>query len=293
MKKVFAIIAIVGLLLAGYVVYPIVFEGERQVGVKYATPLPVEKSVPKADFGEIREKGPATAQAAPPMQAAPSESQITLEPFRKISYEAFISLEVEDVRGTAFQVISRASQLGGYVYLSEITSDYASVIVKVPASSLWDALNYYRKLGKVTQERLSAKDVTERILDLEARIRNAKAEEQRLLDLYEKATDVKDMLAIEDRLSSVRERIERLEAMKKALENMVDYSTVHVELRKPGKPVEPGPSDLEKLLRDAYRALMGSIYLIVVVGAALLPLIAIGLLLYGIYLLRRRRSELA
>ncbi len=287
MKKAILITVIAGLLVAGYVIYPIVFErakAETLEGAKAGAPPQVPLTITRAAkapvmTGELKE--------GRPMQAYPTSNEfLGVETFRKISYEAFITIEVEDVRGTAFQVISKASELGGYVYTSEVSSDYASVVVKVPADSLWDALNYYRRLGKVLQERLNAKDVTERILDLEARIRNAEAQEKRLLELYSKASDVKDMLTIEDRLSAVREKIERLKAMKKALENMVDYSTIHVELRKPGKHVEP--SDIEKLLGDAYKAFMGSIYIIVIVVAALLPVLIIGALIYVAYRLSRR-----
>ncbi len=285
MKKAILIIVVAGLLIAGYAIYPIVFEGSgagTTFGAKGAPNVPL--TITRAAKAPVIAGEP---KEGVPVQAYPTSNDLMIvETFRKISYEAFITVEVEDVREAAFQVISKASELGGYVYTSEVSSDYANVVVKVPADRLWDALNYYRRLGKVLQERLSAKDVTERILDLEARIRNAEAQEQRLLELYSKATDVRDMLAIEDRLSAVREKIERLKAMKKALENMVDYSTIHVELRKPGKHVEP--SDVEKLLRDAYKAFMGSIYIIVVLTATLLPVLIIGALVYVAYRLSRR-----
>ena len=282
-KIILFIIGVAILLLAGYVAYPIVFEkGSQKRGVSGIVPKPVP-----AETVEIT-----SSIRSPPEKGAPqtsfSTSELSLQTFREISYEMFLTIESDDVRKISFQVITIASSLGGYIFSSDITEDYAMVIVKVPADRMWDAINSYRKLGKILQERMSAKDVTDRILDIDARLKNAKAEEQRLLELYSKAKDVNDMLAIEDRLSAVRERIERLEAMKKALENMVDYTTIHVEIRKPGKEVRK-PSEWETLLRDAYRALMGSIYLIVVILAALLPIILIAAIIYWIYLLAFKR----
>src|SRR5690554_2091655 len=67
-------------------------------------------------------------------------------------------------------------------------------------------------------------DVSEQYYDLETRIRNQRALEQRYRDLLGEATQVKDILEIEKSLNEVRTNIERLEGQYKYLGSQIGYS---------------------------------------------------------------------
>ncbi len=212
----------------------------------------------------------------------------TFEVGRDISITVSMALEVEDVRNAANKVAQLTYSLGGYVKHSSVTKDGGYLTIKIPKSNLDDALPQLRSLGEVKLEEINTVDLTDALVDLEARLRNARAEEQRLLDLLNKAENVRDILEIENRLSAVRERIERLEAMRESMRNRVDYATVNVNLQKRGAgTTEKGFWD--KVIEDAGRALMGSIY-ILVVGTAFLaiPLLVASLAWIGY---RRLRSH--
>lgn len=79
--------------------------------------------------------------------------------------------------------------------------------------------------------REGSEDVTTQRVDVGARARSARAEEERLLAMLRDDTaSLADVLAVEARLATVRERIELLEATERELASRVELAHVHVRL---------------------------------------------------------------
>ncbi|GEM_PF-1494241 len=261
-----AVLIFLTLIIAGYLYYPEiwrefpegrpgeVFEGRGGYGSPVPQPAAVRTTTIAGGYG----KSSAGTDFIPG----------TFEVGREISVTVSMVLEVEDVRNAANKIAQLAYSLGGYVQRSSITKDRGYLTIKIPKSNLDAALPQLRSLGEVKLEEMNTVDLTDTIVDLEARLRNAKAEERRLLDLLSRAENIRDILEIESRLSAVRERIERLEAMREGMKKRVDYATVTVNLQRRGASTT-GKSFWDKLMEDAGRALLGSVY-ILVVGAAFL-----------------------
>ncbi|MCC6878012.1 MAG: DUF4349 domain-containing protein, partial [Sandaracinaceae bacterium] len=105
----------------------------------------------------------------------------------------------------------------GYVQRGVEHERSASLELRVPAAELEALRRELRGLGELGYEREEIADVTDEHSDLNARLRNARREEERLLALMEERThSLADVLAVEARLSAVRERIEQLEATERA-----------------------------------------------------------------------------
>lgn len=113
----------------------------------------------------------------------------------------------------------------------------AHVTLRVPARDLPGVRAALATGGPgvtITRESATATDVTEALADLDARVRNAKKEEERLLKLLEERTgNLADVLTAEHALADVRERIEKLEAEQRVAQGKVDLATVDVWLRAP------------------------------------------------------------
>lgn len=279
-KKLFLFaILFVTLAIAGYLYYPEIERGTQE-GESLGRGL-----------GPTLEKTPPTIYTATLTTTIP-ESKVQYTPElpltdtmmgREISITVSISLEVDDVRGKARDIMNLAYSLGGYVQHSSISGDKGFLTIKVPRGNLESALSGIRSMGTVIVEEMDTVDLTDAIVDLEARLRNARAEEERLLELLKKATDVRDILEIESRISAVRESIERLEAMRENMKRRVDYATISVSILKRGVPASEERSFLDKIGRDATRALLGSIYIIVVGGAFLAVPLTVVLLIWFAY----------
>jgi hypothetical protein len=73
--------------------------------------------------------------------------------------------------------------------------------------------------------------VTSQIVDLRARLANARNTEQRLLVLQRERTDkLSDVVNVEREISRVREEIERMEAQQKDMTNKVQFATIQLEM---------------------------------------------------------------
>src|SRR4029453_3619467 len=81
------------------------------------------------------------------------------------------------------------------------------VIVKVVPENLDRFLQKARNLGELKNQTLGTEDVTKAYFDTDARLRNARRMEERLLQMLDKNTGkVSDLLQVEKELARVREQ---------------------------------------------------------------------------------------
>lgn len=125
--------------------------------------------------------------------------------------------------------------------------------LRVPAVRLGEALAKLRQLGQVTVDTQGSEDVTDQLVDLDARLANARATEQRLTDILKNRTGkLSDVLEVEQEISRVRLQIEQMDAERQNTGRRVAYATVTLqidEVRKAG--LESGPLSLPTRLRVA------------------------------------------
>ena len=202
-----------------------------------ATPVPVAASG-STESAATQPQQPQASGSAQPQSA------------RKLIVESWISLEVTNIDETVRQVESLAAQSGGWVESSEVFGEAgyraATVRIRVPADRLDRDLESLRALGRVTDEGVSSTDVTERLIDNEARLTAWYAQEERLVTLLENAPTVEDIIQIEQRIAEVRSDIEHVEATQRDLTGRVATSLITVNLRLPGRyAADPPVGNLE------------------------------------------------
>src|SRR6476619_1794873 len=154
---------------------------------------------------------------------------------------ARLSLEVgrDGFADAAERATEIAGQEGGYVESSSSQgSDVRSgrLTLRIPVDRFEDALSAVSKLGEIRLRSVSGKDVTSRFVDLEARLRNARAQEQVLLGILHQATTVSGTLQVQRTLSGVQLQIEELTGQQRALQNRADMGTIVLELFERGNP---------------------------------------------------------
>ncbi|MEO6969613.1 MAG: DUF4349 domain-containing protein [Chthoniobacterales bacterium] len=106
-----------------------------------------------------------------------------------------------------------------------------TVVVKVAPENLDRFLEKARGLGELKNQTLGTDDVTKAYFDTDARMRNSKRMEERLLDMLKKNTGkVSDLLEVEKELARVRQQIEQMQGELKYYDALVQYATVTVTL---------------------------------------------------------------
>ncbi|MFD1598831.1 DUF4349 domain-containing protein [Halobellus rarus] len=160
---------------------------------------------------------------------------------RAIIRTGTVAVEVDDYESAQSALTSTVEGYGGYVSDSrqdrrQIGNDTwvrGELVLRVPSEHFDALVNDTRGLGEVQTVEVNSRDVTDQLVDIEARLENLRAERDRLRELYDQANTTEDVLAVQRELSDVQGEIERLEARQQSLENQVAYSTLTVRLEEP------------------------------------------------------------
>lgn len=112
----------------------------------------------------------------------------------------------------------------------EYTRHTATIQMRVPQNLLEPTLDELAKLGNVENRTITAEDVGNQIVDIQARLSNLRKTESNLQKIMDKAGSVRDVLSVAKELNNVRESIERIDAQLKNLQNQVAYSTITLNL---------------------------------------------------------------
>lgn len=108
---------------------------------------------------------------------------------------------------------------------------YRNIIVRLPNNYFDSFINEISKgVEHFDRKEISAQDVTEEFVDLEARLKAKRTLENRYLEILKKANKISEILEIEKELSKIREEIEAKEGRLKYLESKVGMSTVSIEM---------------------------------------------------------------
>jgi len=154
---------------------------------------------------------------------------------RRIIRNGSLDLLVNDVGQSIDKIGSIVTGMGGFVEKSTQTNSgghSASVTIRVPSARLDQVIAQIKGLAtSVDRESVEVRDVTREYIDLDARLRNAQAEEAQYLQILKRATTIKDTLDVTEKLSDVRGRIEQLQGEMKFLTAQIDMSTLEILLR--------------------------------------------------------------
>jgi hypothetical protein len=169
------------------------------------------------------------------------------------------------------------------------------VTVRVPADGFDAFVAAVSDLGTIKYQSEGSQDVTQEHVDLSARLANLRAEEARLREFFDAATDVEDMLAIEVELSRVRGEIESLDAQVKYLERQAAMATITIELVEPKPVVRPeGESwGFVEAITDGVRGAAEVLTFAIsfIIATAPIWVVALIALLVTRVLLRRRKAH--
>lgn len=199
-----------------------------------------------------------------------------------------ISVSVDDIDATVDEVNKIKDDFGG-----DITNSYDNgkgkdrtvhITVKVNEDDFDDVYAKLREIeGEYVYSSINASDVTETVMDLEARLKNYESVEVQLLEILKSAETVTDTLAVYKELNEVRYNIENVETQLTYYENQTDYSTIslYITQSSTGSAITDDEWKPLGVLKDASRALVdfakfiGSALIWVVVFVPVIALIVV------------------
>lgn len=162
---------------------------------------------------------------------------------QKMIYRANLNVEVtEKVEPLAISIQNFVETHNGYIeHMEQYRHGYdpvtqeqlegVSMSIRIPHEHYKRTLQTISDLGVVVNKTSSADDVTLQYSDIESTLKMYKIEQERLLEMLQnKTADIKDMIEIEKRLSEVRVEIEKQESARRALDSLINYDTIQLEI---------------------------------------------------------------
>lgn len=183
------------------------------------------------------ESGKSDAVAAPAPLPAPNAGipTVVVNADRNLILTAKIDMRSKDPWATADRAQLIATGLGGDVLgLSQSgtgDSRSASLTIRVPSSRFAEALRQLKELdGEVATSSVTAQDVTDQFVDLQARLSAKQAEEQRYLAILARANTIDEILKVDAALANVRTQVEQLTAQIKSIQSRTEFSTISMSI---------------------------------------------------------------
>lgn len=186
---------------------------------------------PDSDVGMIRSLSADKASGARVTSSAAAPVE------RKIIHDVEFAIVVNDFS----DVPARIDQLikkfdGAYVAQMNLTGSEGQSRsgrwqIRVPVADQDTFLERVRSLGQVTREESRADDVSEEYYDLQARLKNKRETEARLLKVQQERTgELKDILDVEQQIDRVRGEIEQMQGRLERLTTLTSLSTVTIAI---------------------------------------------------------------
>jgi hypothetical protein len=228
---------------------------------------------------------------------------------RRVIRTAELVLEVEDPAEAATLVVAIATDAGGFVATTDLARDAegvvrGTIVLRVPSETLLATVEALDALAAaVPVNRIDEVDVTAEATDLQARLTNLTTYERELRELLgdvrETTTRPDDLLTVFERIRSVRQEIDTIEARLAVLDDQVALATITVELQPTARalPVtdptwQPGDT-ARSALTSLARTLAGLADSLIWLTLAVLPVLLLAalpiVLLWLAYRAYRRR----
>ncbi|RJQ78049.1 DUF4349 domain-containing protein [Pseudonocardiaceae bacterium YIM PH 21723] len=232
------------------------------------------------------QSAPAIGRAADPYQATPHQATSDGKPEsapadadRKLIRTARLELQTGDVGKASARVRSVAGEFAGLVSQENVQQQRADLTVRVPAAKLSAALDRLAEAGEVRQRELQAQDVTDQVIDLEARLATQRASVDRVRALLDRAGSISEIVSVEAELTKRQADLESMERRSAALKDQVELATITVALETGTSTVSDSSGFLSGLGAGWHALLISLRVLLLALGAALPFLIPVAVLL--------------
>lgn len=214
---------------------------------------------------------------------------------------ATLGVETADAQKATATARTAAENAGGYVgnETTKRTTEgvmTSTVTLRVPGDRFDAVLSAMEGSGKLLDRKVEAQDVTQKVADIDSRVKTQQASVARVREMMDKASGLSEVVTLEAELAKRQADLESLQAQQTALKDQTSLGTITLTFSEPVK-AEPKPEPKKKEEPGFLDALHGGWsvfamlvkYLLMALAATAPFLVAGGALLAGFRLYRKRR----
>jgi len=231
-----------------------------------------------------RSQEPAS-EGAVSLLAAKAESQEASPAItRRLVKRVTLDLRVGDTEKASSDVQKLAAEFGGHIGSMNAERHDSGIVyqitLRVPEGRLDEAMTRIKAFGQVDRENINTEDVTDRFVDLSARLKTLEATEAELRALLSESRQrqqkAEDIMAIYKQLTEIRSNIEQIKGQLNVIENLAAMATITLNLVPIASPVVAVSSwqPFETVRRSfalLVSVLTGLVDLVITLGIVVIP----------------------
>lgn len=217
---------------------------------------------------------------------------------RLIIQDTELSLQVKDVTDTIGKIEKTTREFGGVLISSNLSKPNGAasghISVRVPEEKRKEAVAAYEGMAiKVVSESVNGTDITDRYVDLQARLEVLQKTKSKFEDILSKATAVSDLLNVQQQLISLQSQIDGINGQQKYYEQSAKLTKITIYLSTDELALPYAPTNEWRpmvIFKEAVRSLVGMIRAIgsVIIWTIVFLPIIIPIVLIIRYIKRRR-----
>ncbi|WP_461206370.1 DUF4349 domain-containing protein [Clostridium sp. DL1XJH146] len=238
---------------------------------EYGEAAPEDRAYDDSGFGEEMDMDGAPKEESMENQSQVNEENI-IDDGRKIIKTYYFDLETKEFEKTNTAINNKVQAVGGYIENSNISGNsiyqeyehdsyrYASFTLRIPRDKVDEFIGQLGDVGNVRNSSNESQDKTYEYFDTEAHLKSLEIQEERLLTLLQKSGELSDIIEIERELADVRYQIESLTGTLRKWDDLVNYSTINIEVREVKEITPETPEDFLGQVREGFSNSLHSLY---------------------------------
>jgi len=206
----------------------------------------------------------------------------------KIIKTSYLTIEVRNVTASLDPLRSIATAHGGYVGSLSVNTRYgdrlyAVLTMRVPSHEFDSTITEIKTLGSLKSESLTADDVTEEYVDLQARRTALASQLAQYTRIMERAENVSEILEVQVQIERVQVELDRIDGRLKYLDNRVDYATIMVALQEPEPVGGREGFSFVSVINESIAGFLAVTAGLIIILVSIIPLIILGAVAYVLY----------
>ncbi|MFB6520383.1 DUF4349 domain-containing protein [Streptomyces sp. NPDC056401] len=215
-----------------------------------------DAKAPEAAVGQGGAAAPAPAASGAPAPGADKGQPQAPAVRTQIIRTATLGVETADVQKATAGARTAAENAGGYVGNEGTTrapdgSMTSTVTLRVPGERFDAVLTAMEGAGKLLNRKVEAQDVTQKVADVDSRVKSQQASVARVREMMEKASGLSEVVTLESELSKRQADLESLLAQQTALKDQTSLGTITLTFSEPAKPAAEKPKEADPGFADA------------------------------------------
>lgn len=178
----------------------------------------------------------------------------------KLVYNSDISIETLEYNESLEVLRSIINDCGGYIESeNESNGSYytssqkrINMTARIPSKEHSNFLGALDGVGHITNKSSSVDNITNEYNDTSVTVDSLKIQEQRLLDMYDSAQTIDEMIQVESRLAEVQRQLESYSMQLSRMDNEVAYATITINLQEVKQITEEEPPSHFGDILDAF-----------------------------------------